>query len=116
VKYHGIFASAAKDRSALAALLPPPAPVDAEPAVGERCSATPASLRARRPSWADLIRRVFIDDVLRCSCGGARIITAFIVGDAVARTTLEALGLASEPGRLAPARAPPQLDFDDAVD
>jgi len=115
VKYHGIFAPAAKDRTALAALLPKPV-IDAEHAdhaVGDGCAAKPTSMmRARRLPWADLLRRVFADDVLQCDCGGARIITAFVADGPAARAILDALDLASQPAGFTPARAPPQLDLD----
>ena len=66
----------------------------------------------RRLPWAELLRRVFADDILRCDCDGARIITAFVADGPAARAALDALGLASQPAALAPARAPPQLDLD----
>ena len=112
VKYHGIFAPAAKHRRALAALLPQPI-VDVDRGTGaDGCTANPTSMRARRLPWADLLRRVFADDILHCECGGARIITAFVADGPIARLTPDALGLASKPAALAPARAPPQLDLE----
>ena len=109
VRYHGIFAPAAKHRSALAALLPQPNVGDD---ADDGCAAKPTSMRARRLPWAELLRRVFADDILRCDCGGARMITAFVAYGPAARAALDALGLASQPAALAPARAPPQLDLD----
>jgi hypothetical protein len=33
--------------------------------------------RKRRLPWADLLKRVFGDDVLQCPCGGRRWVVAF---------------------------------------
>jgi hypothetical protein len=53
------------------------------------------SSRARRLPWADLLRRVFAEDVLHCPCGGHRSITAFVVDERLARSLLTTLGLAA---------------------
>lgn len=111
VKYHGIFAPAAKHRKALAALLPPPI-VAVASAPGDGCAALSTGLRARRLPWSELLRRVFAEDVLQCACGGVRIVTAFVTAGPAVRATLSALGLGSQPATLAPARAPPQLELD----
>ena len=107
-----IFAPAAKDRRALAALLPQPNVDQDADGAGDGCAAKPTSMRARRLPWAELLRRVFADDILRCACGGARIITAFVADGPAARAALDALGLESQPAALAPARAPPQVDLE----
>ncbi|MBW2281154.1 MAG: transposase [Deltaproteobacteria bacterium] len=72
---------------------PASAPLGAAPLVGPR--------RDRgRPSWADLMRRVFAIDVLECpACGGRMRVIAAIEDPRVIRAILECLGL--------PARAPP---------
>ena len=57
--------------------------------------------RARRLTWAKLLKRVFAVDVLSCArCGGPMHVVAFIGEERVARRILEHLGL--------PARAPPR--------
>jgi hypothetical protein len=61
--------------------------------------------------WANLLRRVFAQDVLACPCGGRRTVTAFVVDTTLARSVLTALGLAVEPTSFAPARDPPQVEF-----
>jgi hypothetical protein len=66
----------------------------------ERRAPGPARLRERRLPWADLLRRVFDLDALRCDrCGGRMRILAAIERPEVARAILECLGLSS--------RAPP---------
>jgi hypothetical protein len=83
-------------------------------ALGRRAAGVRA--RSGRLPWADLLRRVFADDVLQCPCGGRRSVIAVVTDPATARTLLVALRLAQEPAAFAPARAPPQaeLDWDDA--
>jgi len=100
---------AAKDRAKLRALVPV-----CEDAVAPPCSTTTAAPRPRagRVPWADLLRRVFADDVLQCPCGGRRSVIAVVTDPGIARTLLGALGLAHEPAAFAPARAPPQVEFD----
>jgi hypothetical protein len=112
VRYSGVFGPASKHRGKLRALVPPRD--DADPA---RCTtAASGSSRSGRLPWADLLRRVFADDVLQCPCGGHRSVIAVVTDPATARTLLVALRLAQEPAAFAPARAPPQaeLDWDDA--
>lgn len=72
--------------------------------------ATPR-LRAGRLPWADLLRRVFADDVLHCPCGGRRSIIAVVTDPTIARTLLAALDLPHAPQPFAPARDPPQPDL-----
>lgn len=65
-----------------------------------------------RGSWAELLKRVFEIDVLTCPwCGGKRKLVALLTDGKVVRKILAHLGLDTEPPRLAPARAPPELDF-----
>jgi len=67
------------------------------------------------PTFADLMRRGLDIDVLDCPrCGGRLRFIAAILEPAVVRRILDHLGLPSEPVRLRPARAPPDLE-DDAV-
>lgn len=68
-------------------------------------------MRAGRLPWADLLRRVFADDVLQCACGGRRSVIAVVTDPSVARSLLVALNLAHEPSAFAPARAPPQAEL-----
>jgi len=81
VRYAGVFGPAAKARSKLRALIPATGAGDAaaRPAAG-----TPIPIRARRLPWADLLRRVFAEDVLTCPCGGPRSVTAFVTDQRLA--------------------------------
>jgi hypothetical protein len=50
--------------------------------------------RARRLAWAELLRRVFAEDVLRCRrCGGEMRLIAVIENPAVSTKILKHLGL-----------------------
>ncbi|HTR51955.1 MAG TPA: hypothetical protein VMJ10_14670, partial [Kofleriaceae bacterium] len=98
---------AARERSKLHALVPARDDAGAPP-----CAATGAPQRTRRLPWADLLRRVFANDVLQCSCGGRRSVIAVITDPAVARTLLAVLGLPHEPVAFAPARDPPQVELE----
>jgi hypothetical protein len=99
VRYAGVFGPAAKVRSKLRALIPATHAADA-PATCP-AAATPIPMRVRRLPWADLLRRVFAQDVLTCPCGGRRSVTAFVT----------ALGLPAQPAMFAPARDPPQAEL-----
>jgi hypothetical protein len=119
VRYSGVFGPASKQRAKLRALVPA-SDIDTEADAG-RCAgsgastATPSSAmptsRSRRLPWADLLRRVFADDVLQCPCGGRRNVIAIVTEPALAKTLLTALGLSSEPVTFAPARSPPQTEL-----
>ena len=78
-------------------------------AVAPPCSPTTAAprVRAGRLPWADLLRRVFADDVLQCVCGGRRSVIAVVTDPTVARALLAVLDLSCEPATFAPARDPP---------
>jgi hypothetical protein len=68
----------------------------------------------RRYSWADLLRRTFEIDVLRCPhCGGRRKVIAMITQAEVIRRILAAMGLPTEPPAVDRDRSPPPgcLDF-----
>ena len=107
VTYSGIFGPAAKHREKLRALVPA-----CDDAVASPCSPTTAPrTRAGRLPWADLLRRVFADDVLQCACGGRRSVVAVVTDPTVARTLLLVLDLPHERSAFAPARDPPQVEL-----
>ncbi len=63
--------------------------------------------------WSELMRRVFSVDVLHCThCGGRRKLLAFITDPPIIHRILKHLKLPTEPPSVAPARPPPQLDFE----
>ncbi|MCX5748140.1 MAG: transposase, partial [Proteobacteria bacterium] len=114
VRYAGVFGPASKLRAKLRALVPAAPSNDA---TSPSCAApTSASGHRTRLPWAELLRRVFADDVLRCPCGGRRSVIAIVAVPAIARAVLVGLGLPAEPATFAPARAPPQTElwFDEA--
>jgi hypothetical protein len=58
--------------------------------------------------WHELLRRVFLHDVLVCThCGGNRRLLTFLTDQNVIRKILRHLGLPAEPPALAPPRPPP---------
>ena len=77
------------------------------------CATAPTSQRScGRHPWAELIKRVFLVDVLRCPrCGGRRKILAAITEGRAVRAILDALGLPTEPPVMHPARGPPDEMF-----
>ena len=71
---------------------------------------------ARRPPhrylFAELMRRVFGIDILRCAvCRARRRLVSVITQRSVVVRILAHLGLATDPPPIQPARAPPQLEF-----
>lgn len=102
VRYHGVLAAHAKDRDKIVPKKP-----DAEKLRGERGASK------NRLLWAALLARVFAIDVTKCpKCDGRLRLVAAITDRASAKRYLDHVGLPSEIPSLAPARAPPQLDFD----
>ena len=62
--------------------------------------------------WAELLRRVFMIDVLTCPhCQGPRRLLAAIFDPDAITKVLESLGLPRDPPEITPARPPPQTDF-----
>jgi hypothetical protein len=55
-----------------------------------------------RIPWAELLLRVFREDVLRCPCGGRRVVLAFITEKKLVREILEHLGLPTTRPPVAP--------------
>jgi hypothetical protein len=58
---------------------------------------------------ADLLRRMFAQDVLVCRCGGRRSVVAFVADAGQAHSLLVTLGLPADPATFAPAGDPPRL-------
>ena len=119
--YHGVLAPHAKWRSQV--VLKSDEEVKAETAPGDKRAKAPGpeadptskvaqAIRARRLPWADLLRRVFSVDVLKCDkCDGNRTIISAITQPDVIRAILSCLGLATEAKRNHPARGPPQSEL-----
>jgi hypothetical protein len=69
-----------------------------------------ATAEARRPAdpsripWAELLMRVFREDVLACPCGGRRVVLAYLTEPGPVKAILDHLGLPSTGPPLIPAR------------
>ena len=124
-RYHGVLAPAAAWRPLIIPLAhdnngevtlnpqPPAQPsARAEPAVGaEPAPETLKSVRQRNYTWAELMKRVFLLDVLQCErCGGTMKILAAIHPPEATAKILECLGLPSRGPPLSPAVSDFDLD------
>ena len=109
VRYHGIFSSAARWRSSIVPFAP-----EVDPAHHDGCSAPkqpghgekspPLRCHPRNHTWAELMKRVWEMDVLKCDRCGARmrILAAINTPEAI-RAILECLGLPSRVPSISPA-------------
>ena len=122
VRYHGVFAPHARARRLLPP--PPPRPDPAEGSEGIQAPspdppplpatepehtlapvATDPPARRRRRPWAELMKRVFAHDVLKCpACAGPMLLIAMITQPEIVRRILLHLKLPSSPPPLAPSR------------
>ncbi len=109
LRFHGVFAPNAKQRSAVVPKPPQPTPVcvDAEPKAREQPPASPYRL-----DWAAALKRVFGTEILLCPCGGRRKMIAFIEKPSAVKAILEHLGLPSVPLPIGKPRGPPELLLD----
>ncbi len=106
IRYHGVLAPAAAWRSEI---------VPRRPETDDSCSHVPPGgwAPADRVPWAQLLRRVFLIDVLKCArCGGQRELVAQVTDPVAIRAILEHLGLDPDDFGPVPARAPPDQDID----
>jgi hypothetical protein len=63
-----------------------------------------------RIDWASLLRRVFLEDVLACPCGGRRRILSDVTAPTAVVAILEHLGLPARAPPIAAAREPSWFD------
>jgi hypothetical protein len=64
--------------------------------------------------WAELLKRSFAIEILKCAkCGGKMKLISIIQDPAVAKRILEAIGLSAEVPLKAAPRAPPMNDLSD---
>ncbi len=83
--------------------------VDPEPAARAPRTALGAGLidpMGTRIDWASLLRRIYLEDVLACPCGGRRRLVAAIDEPSAIGAILEHLGLPTEAPPVARARSP----------
>ena len=72
-------------------------------------AAGPRLIRQRNYRWAELMKRVFDLDVLKCpNCHGQMRPVAEIEDPVIARKILQHMGLPADELELAPARGPPE--------
>ena len=125
-RYHGVLAPGAKWRGSVvrdrvrAESRPRTEPPSLDKANGRHSSqqvsvpilevapGNPVSLRERRLSWAELMMRIFRENVLRCKkCGGRAAVISAIAQPKVVGAILLCLGLAVRAPPIAPARQTP---------
>ena len=107
IRYHGVLAPSARDRSKIVPAHPSPTVQPAD----QQVPLSPQQ-RAHRLAWAVLLARVAID-VSQCpTCGGTVRLVAALTAPASVRTYLEAVGLPARPPPVAPPRASPQHELD----
>jgi len=114
VRYHGVFAPAARLRSKIVGR--PDAHLAS--AMGHKAPGAKKTRGRRNLLWAELMSRVFGINVLTCTeCGGQCRVIACIEDPRVIRKILSHLGLPTQGVHLKPARGPPdrQLECVDAV-
>ncbi|MDP7340254.1 MAG: hypothetical protein QF786_13120, partial [Vicinamibacterales bacterium] len=110
--YHGVLAAAACKRDQIV-----PKRATAREVIVPQCGAkhkhkhkhkqttrTTRRIRPERYSWAELVRRTFLVDVLACPCGARRRVLAPVCDPTQIRRCLKHLGLPTTP----PTRAPPR--------
>ncbi len=112
--YHGVLAPASKLRSLIAPIQlvegDPVCPMEVPGSLDADAEQEPKPRRktTKYYTWAELIKRVFLEDILHCpECNGARKIISFIIDPIVIRKILVHLGLPTEaPPRAGPRAAP----------
>jgi len=103
VRYHGVLAPAATWRQEI---------VPGETDDADSCPRPVGRLvPVDRVPWAELLRRVFLIDVLKCTrCGGRRELIGEVTEPAAIQAILEHLGLELDDFGPVPARDPPDVD------
>ena len=105
IRYHRVLAAHAKNRDKIV----PFKNRQDEDAAEEKLPAT----KKYRLSWAALLARVCRIEIDKCPhCGGRMKIVATLTNPASVRRYLERTGQSAKIPEIAPARAPPQMNFD----
>ena len=108
-RYHGILAPNSKQRAKVV-----PARADEDDGQNDAANERKKTGSTKyRLTFAALLARVFKIQIDHCpACGGKMKIIAFITDPASIRRYLEGVGLPTEAPPIAPARSPPQIEFD----
>ena len=108
VRYHGVFGPASRWRREIVPA-PPEAKGTCAPLRSESQSPEPMAETHAAPTsrirWADLLLKVFREDVLSCPCGGRRVVLALVTEKKVIHAILDHLGLPTTGPPIAPARS-----------
>jgi hypothetical protein len=115
-RYHGVLAPNAPLRAAVTALAPqPPAAAGARPAADPTDEVTDGIWRSpARYLWAMLLARLYEAFPLACpNCGASMRLIAFLTDGPTVRHILAHIGAPTEPPRIAPARGPPDVPWDE---
>jgi hypothetical protein len=121
LSYYGVLAPAASRRDEI---VPGAGQADESVDCGSRHESSPTTnqdpkdtqrkrFRPERLTWAELIKRTWLVDLLRCPCGGKRKVLAMVFNPASIERILVHLGLPHLPPQRAPPRhAPSELPFE----
>ena len=121
VSYYGVLAAAASRRDEI---VPEPGETDELVDCGARHGSSPTAdpdpkdpqrkrSRPERLTWAELVKRTWLVDLLRCPCGGKRKVLAMVLNRDSIERILVHLGLPHLPPQRAPPRqAPAELPFE----
>ena len=101
-RYVGVFSAHHRWRDQVV-----PEPSQKEAPICGTVEPRPVRPERERRTWAELMRRAFMLDVLNCDCGGRRKVIAVIEDVKVVRRILEHLRLAAERAVFRPPRPPP---------
>jgi hypothetical protein len=106
IRYHGLFAPRAKGRDKVV-------PERKSEGDGQEASDGSKAPRRYRLAWAILLSRTFRADLETCPrCQGRMRVMAALTDPSSIRRYLEGTGQSADIPEIAPARAPPQEEFD----
>ena len=90
---------------------------DSDPPLAGSSGKKQKARKRKRISWAQLLKRTFKIDVLKCDkCGGRMKLVGVVFDQPTITTTLRALGLPVRAPPIAPARSRQLLDCDNSND
>ena len=102
--YHGVLAPAASKRDQIVPGHDERSEAMVRQPGSKQPKSEPARRRPERYSWAELLRRTFLLDLLACPCGARRRVLSLVCDPAQIHRCLSHLGLPTDP----PERGPPR--------